>query len=412
MEENNNIAAAAAVAAAAAAPCCATTQRQDDIMFYDITVPGIIEHVVEFMSSPTEVLLFACACRQITKQVVHAYENTASFNGWEIIIGSPITEPEDDASVETHQYDAYDRSDDESIPPPPPHGPEIVLASKINDQIIHRMLASLSRCISKPIKLISIRDCVNVDGTGLEPLRYFDFTQVEHLDLGSLSTVHHGGLTSRVMSTLMDILPAAQMKLKFLRLPEGWLAVFPQQYKYCIGACCAEKRQWNWAREWCHKCGSGPYCELSDSLVMCKQTGEKFCKSTCVRGDDWGDPFWGDHNAAGCPLAYNGRCNKWHCLCGCNDWRKNRCITCHRIFHCCMKKCDHCYYFACKDCYEESHYSGECSGECEICDLQWHASDLEYCEYCHRHICRECCANGHREVCLAELNSMNNAMED
>ena len=152
------------------------------------------------------------------------------------------------------------------------------------------MLASLSRCISKPLKLLAIRDCVNVVGTGLEPLRYIDFTQAEYLDLSSLATVHRDGVTSKVMSTLIDILPAARMTLKFLRLPEGWLAVFPLQYKDCVGDCCSEERQWTWAREWCHRCGSGPYCELSGSLVMCKATGEKFCKNTCVLGDDWGDP--------------------------------------------------------------------------------------------------------------------------
>ena len=56
----------------------------------------------------------------ISKQLVQAHENTASFNGWKINIGSPITEPDDDVSVETHEYDAYDYSDDESIPPSPP----------------------------------------------------------------------------------------------------------------------------------------------------------------------------------------------------------------------------------------------------------------------------------------------------
>lgn len=89
--------AATAVTAATAATSFTSTppQRQDDrlAMFYHVTDTeegtGVVEHIVRFMSSSTEVLLFANAFPLISKQLVHAYENTASFNGWEIIIAPP-----------------------------------------------------------------------------------------------------------------------------------------------------------------------------------------------------------------------------------------------------------------------------------------------------------------------------------
>ena len=46
--------------------------------------------------------------------------------------------------------------------------------------------------------------------TGLGPLRYFDFTQVDYVNLGSLTTMHHNGLASMVMSLLIDIIPASK----------------------------------------------------------------------------------------------------------------------------------------------------------------------------------------------------------
>jgi hypothetical protein len=420
-----NAAATAAVTAATAAPNFTSTppQRQDDInilaLFYHVTDTeegtGVVEHIVRFMSSSTEVLLFANAFPLISNQLVHAYENAASFNGgWEIIIGSPIIiDQEDDMSIETHEYDTYDdTSDVDSIPPTPPPTPPpsdtsaARLASRINDRIIYRMLVSLSRCINKPLKLLSIRDCVHVDGSGLKPLRYLDFTQVEYVNLKSLTTRHHGGLASTVMSILIDILPAC-VKLKYLELPDGWLGVFPRQFD-CVGDCCSEQRLRTCAREWCHRCGSGPYCESSNSLVECKKTGEKFCKGICARGDSGGDPRWDDENAAGCPIQ---SCDKWHCLCGCNDWRTTQCIGCNSFFHCCLKKCDNCQYYVCKYCYEDSHYNAVCSGECEICDYQYHTSEIEYCRYCNKHICRDCDA-GHREECLAEFNERNDVMRD
>lgn len=412
--------AATAVTAVTAATSFTSTppQRQDDrlAMFYRVTDTeegtGVVEHIVRFMSSSTEVLLFANAFPLISKQLVHAYENTASFNGWEIIIGPPIiTDEEDDMSIETHAYNTYDdTSDVDSIPsaptPPPSDNSATRLASKINDPIIYRMLASLSRCMNKPLKLLSIRDCVGVNGSGLGPLRYFDFTQVEYVNLGSLTTMHHNGLASMVMSLLIDIIPASKT-LKYLELPDGWLGVLPQQF-HCVGDCCSERRLWTCVREWCHRCGSGPYCESSNSLVVCKGTGEKFCKGICARGDGTGDPRWDDDNVAGCPIQ---SCDKWHCLCGCNDWRTTQCIGCNSVFHCCLKKCDHCWYYVCKYCYEDTHYNGVCSGECELCDHQYHTSEIEYCRYCNKHICRDCNA-GHREECLAEFNERNDAMRD
>jgi hypothetical protein len=402
----------------------ATTAGQQDersVLFYlttkkgagKLSGAGVVENIVSFMSSSTEVLLSAGAFPLLSKRLVHAHENSASFNGgWEIIIGSPIiADYEDDMSIETHAYDAYDdTSDVDSIPPtptPPPSDTSAArLASRINDRIIYRMLVSLSRCINKPLKLLSIRDCVHVDGSGLKPLRYLDFTQVEYVNLKSLTTRHHGGLASTVMSILIDILPAC-VKLKYLELPDGWLGVFPRQFD-CVGDCCSEQRLRTCAREWCHRCGSGPYCESSNSLVECKKTGEKFCKGICARGDSGGDPRWDDENAAGCPIQ---SCDKWHCLCGCNDWRTTQCIGCNSVFHCCLKKCDNCQYYVCKYCYEDSHYNAVCSGECEICDYQYHTSEIEYCRYCNKHICRDCDA-GHREECLAEFNERNDVMRD
>lgn len=401
----------------------ATTAGQQDewsALFYLITKEGtgklsgngVVENIVSFISSSTEVLLFASAFPLLSKRLVHAYENAASFNGgWEIIIGSPpiIADYEDDMSIETHAYDAYDdTSDVDSIPPPPPASDTSasLLALRMNDRIIYHMLESLSRYMNEPLKLLSIRDCVHVDGSGLKPLRYFDFTQVEYVNLGSLTTRHHNGLASMVMSLLIDIIPASET-LKYLELPDGWLGVFPQQF-HCVGDCCSERRLWTCAREWCHRCGSGPYCESSNSLVVCKKTGEKFCKGICARGDGAGDPRWDDDNVAGCPLQ---SCDKWHCLCGCNDWRTTQCIGCNSVFHCCLKKCNNCWYYVCKYCYEDTHYNGVCSGECELCDYQYHTSEIEYCRYCNKHICRDCDA-GHREECLAEFNERNDAMRD
>ena len=55
---------------------------------------GVVENIVSFISSSTEVLLFAGAFPLLSKRLVHAYENAASFNGgWEIIIGSPLSSP-------------------------------------------------------------------------------------------------------------------------------------------------------------------------------------------------------------------------------------------------------------------------------------------------------------------------------
>ena len=75
----------------------ATTAGQQDewsALFYLITKEGtgklsgngVVENIVSFISSSTEVLLFASAFPLLSKQLVHAYENAASFNGgWEII---------------------------------------------------------------------------------------------------------------------------------------------------------------------------------------------------------------------------------------------------------------------------------------------------------------------------------------
>ncbi len=131
----------------------ATTAGQQDersVLFYlttkkgagKLSGAGVVENIVSFMSSSTEVLLSADAFPLLSKRLVHAHENSASFNGgWEIIIGSPIiADYEDDMSIETHAYDAYDdTSDVDSIPPtptPPPSDTSAArLASRINDRL-------------------------------------------------------------------------------------------------------------------------------------------------------------------------------------------------------------------------------------------------------------------------------------
>ena len=376
----------AAAAVRAAAPCPAkgvtTTQRQDDdnnnimTIFHACGVSDVLEHIAGFMSTST-LLLFASAFPALSDSLVQASDKAASANGWKIIIGST----------------AITESGASSLPPT-----STTLASKINDRIVCRMLCLVKHYSSKPLKLLAMRGCVNVNGTGLAPLRHFDFDEVEYLDLGSLMTSHHGGVFSNVMSILIDAISRSR-RLKYLRLADGWLAVAGEQFQ-CVGICCSHNRKWTWAREWCHECGSGPYCDIGESLVECKTTGVKFCKDSCVRGDDLGDPTRTD-NAVGCPLT-DRRCNEWYCLCGCNNERRMTCFDCERVFHCCIKRCRDCWHFTCASCDEAFHYNGECSGECDLCDLQQHKTEMEYCDCCSKLLCLRC-ADDHRDECTNEF---------
>ena len=376
---------AAATSAAAARPAhgVAATQRQDDdnnimSIFRASSVNDVLDHIAGFMSTST-LLLFASAFPVLSYSLVQASDKAASAHGWEIIIGSAtITES------------------DASSPPLPTSSAK--LASRLNDRNVHRMLTLVKNYSSKPLKLLAMRGCVNVNGTGLAPLRHFNFAEVEYLDLGSLVTVHHGGVFSNILSILIDAISRSR-KLKYLRLPDGWLAVAGEQFQ-CVGNCCSLNRKWTWAREWCHACGSGPYCDIGESLVECNASGVKFCKDRCVRGDTFGDPFT-EHNAGGCPLT--DRCNEWYCLCGCNNARKKTCFDCERVFHCCIERCVNCWHFTCASCNEgSSHYNAECCGECDLCDYQYHTTEMEFCECCAKNLCRRC-ADDHRVECTNEF---------
>lgn len=370
---------AAAAAARAAAPCPAqgvtTTQRQDDdnimTIFHACGVSDVLEHIAGFMSTST-LLLLASAFPALSESLVQASDKAASENGWKIIIGSTTTTTESDAS---------------SLPPPT----STTLASKINDPMVCRMLCLVKHYSSKPLKSLAMRGCVHVNGTGLAPLRHFNFDEVEYLDLGSLMTSHHGGVFSNVMSILIDAISRSR-RLKYLRLADGWLAVAGGQFQ-CVGICCSRNRKWTWAREWCHACGSGPYCDIGESLVECKATGVKFCKDRCVRGDDI-------RIAVGCPLTDRG-CSEWYCLCGCNNERRMTCSDCRRVFHCCIKRCNDCWRFTCDSC-DEAFHNGECSGECDLCDLQQHKTEMEYCDWCSKHLCLRC-ADEHRDECTNDF---------
>ena len=222
--------------------------------------------------------------------------------------------------------------------------------AKLRDEDIHRLLSLITTKSSRPINLISL-SCVNVSGSGLAPLLHC--TQLEHLDLQSLMKPPCGIVFSEVISLAIGVM--SLRKLKYLRLPDGWLEEAGRRFQFhgssnvfgCVGSCCVNiGNSSSSAREWCHPMA----------------TNFKSCKSC------WGHQF--------VPCAIQ-KCDEWHCVCGCNDEHKEICFDCGEEFYCCMERCGDCSNFSCMNCMDDEHY-GDCMRVCHVCDGDFHKYYVAY----------------------------------
>lgn len=390
MEEN--AAATAAPRAAAAYPAGVTTQRHDMTNFSDADAgkkyEDVLGNIAEFLPTTT-LLLFASAFPFLAKLLVQASDNkAASANGWKIII-DPTADADDDADPEMPPLLAST-----STP--------LTLAQRTTDLMIHRMLLKVGNFSSKPIKVIIMRGCVNVDGTGLELLRKLNLNQVEVMDFGCFIINHRGGIFSNVISIIIDAVIRSR-KLKYLCLPPEWFAVAVLRTEHgrveplkCVGSCCSIRQNWaSCGREWCHVCGSGPYCDSGAALVVCKATGVKFCKERCARGR-------GVNAAAAAVPCPDTDCDEWYCICGCNDDKRETCIDCGMDRYCCIEECGYCNNFSCFSCIEEEHGLGACMRVCERCDGDFHKNEVQFCEFRRYQLCLPC-FDDHRDWSAVEF---------
>jgi len=317
---------------------------------------GVLGHIVRFLSVPTMFMLASAFPSDdlVVDYLMQTTVNAApdNVNGWKISIRN----------------------------------------SKLRDEDIHRLLSLITTKSSRPINLIALR-CVNVSGSGLAPLLHC--TQLEHLDLQSLMKPPCGMVFSEVISIVIGVMSLG--KLKYLRLPDGWLEEAGRRFQFhggsnvfgCVGSCCVNiGNSSSSAREWCHQCGCGPFCDNSVSLVHCKATNFKSCKSC-----------WG-HQFVPCTIQ---KCDEWHCVCGCNDEHKEICFDCGEEFYCCMERCGDCSNFSCMNCMDDEHY-GDCMRVCHVCDGEFHKYYVRD-SLCGCQVCSSCAKKHDHVDCVSHYKA-------
>ena len=232
----------------------------------------------------------------------------------------------------------------------------------LNDADVSDFLSLVNTLGCNNLRRLTIIGCSNVDGSGLFPLRQSNALEcLRFYDNKSISLRRSQRLTpgpsplESLQITLHDIINGRNL-LNYLQVPSEWrgygrLGGELGNVLCCsTGWCCG--RGWCCSRgplqrlQWCHECGSGPFCERGTGIffVYCEDGGWTYC-TRCISQSD-------RVLARQCPHT---RCSQWYCACGCDagfcfDCKRDVCYSCGTFHAYDSSSCPHgddCEYCHC-----------------------------------------------------------------
>ncbi len=291
-------------AAASAAPVVQQINSRLHHIVFDLP----IDHITSYLSN-TSVAFFALA-------ISKSYSPTSPFNG------HTFGAENSDEAVRLLMARAAGRWDD------------IKLESVewINDGDVNLLLSLVNQFDRNALRSLTIRDCPNVDGSGLSSIRYSNavsyvcFYDNKRLTRRSPRLMQGPLPLDVVRSTFYDIIWGDGRCMRYLRVPMEWTVLQTRllDYMNCpgldiIGSCINGHESFIY--HWCQFCGAGPFC----SSCQCPYTAENSRAYFC----------WNASNVMCCAacLRDGGRCSclgsrcfdlRWHQLSEWEqDWNEN-----------------------------------------------------------------------------------------
>ena len=316
---------------------------------------SLLVNVASYLSSPLRALF--------------AVSISASSSSWQVVNWQPEPSTTSKAIVSSLKNDGGGKIslDFENV--------EKILANKLTDDDIGALLTCINA--KDTVRVLILAGCVNITGTGLEPLR--GASALEQLDLSLVGRYEEANIRPEplishevVLPLLCSIIDAeGGLPLRYIQYPKKWrgdgaeLTQFKAQFK------ARYNQLWCTRRPHCSECSKNmadvhEWFNHSYQSNLCYICLKIFCE-TC------------DESV----ISFCARCDKDYCS-ECNELLN--CAQCNDDFcRGCMKKCDTCGSLSCQSCY----FTCDCCNKtgCNSC-----LSDYQKCEgyCCMKQHCKDC----------------------
>ena len=332
---------------------------------------------------------------------------TAPTSSWRISSGQELPSAAANAILSSTEWDKLDFGEVEKS-----------LAEKLRDADLYGVLSCINA--KTTLEILKLTGCINISGSGLEPLRgslvlqQIDLSLVGHHESPKL--VPEASISEVVVLPILDSIIAAHgNSLKHIQLPEEWrregsieLWQFLEKYHNLMEnrrLCCSKcneviqhdteeglldkwyffrsTRLYGLQKNTCCACmkhfcyGHNDGVEEDNPMNNCAMCQRVFCK-LCAPGFNICDQ---------CGIECgNGNCKDCGELLECEGCQENLCEQCLPTRECCNGKetmCDECEPFM------ECEGRGCSKSHCEDC-FDGKDYDVEYCNVCERHFCADC----------------------